>query len=302
MKKLLFPLLICGFISCNTEEESKNEKLLDYEITTIDIDHFWLAYDSLKNSKDSVETIQKLFIDTKTPEFGEFLKVRERFTAQRYVSDLKSHPKFWRSVRPFTLGVKNDRQEIDVIYHKMAHLYDSFKAPNICFAISPISSGGTTSEGLILIGTEIAAVNPKKVDLSELTGFMGEFLKNNTGKITGMIAHELVHTQQKYTEENESLLLNAIIEGSASFIADLIMGELTLDKTIFEYGEANEKALWVEFENDFKENKTMDETDWFYDYHSDRPADLGYYIGYKISKSYFENSDDKNKLLKKSLK
>lgn len=29
----------------------------------------------------------------------------------------------------------------------------------------------------------------------------------------------------------------------------------------------------------------------------DKPADLGYYMGYKIAESYYNNSDDKNKAI-----
>jgi len=64
------------------------------------------------------------------------------------------------------------------------------------------------------------------------------------------------------------------------------------------YGEKHENELWKEFKSDMDKNKSVDETDWFYNYNLDRPADLGYYIGYKIVKSYYENQKDKKKAIK----
>lgn len=181
----------------------------------------------------------------------------------------------------------------------MEEYYPNFQAPNICFAISPIQSGGTTDKGLILIGTEIATVNPKTVDISEINGFMKKVFENSFGDIKSLIAHELVHTQQPNGDnENESLLSQAIIEGSADFIATLLLEKQSMNSAIFNYGEKNQRKLWSEFKSDVDARKTFEETDWFYNYNSKRPADLGYYIGYKIAESYYKNSANKKQAFK----
>ena len=221
------------------------------------------------------------------------------FTAKQYVDWIKHKPKFWKTVRPLTVAVREKRQEIDRVYQEMQNIYPEFKAPDIDFAISPIQTGGTTDKGLILMGTEIAAVNPEKVDISEINGFMGNVFKNSTGEILSLVTHELVHTQQPSGDnQNESLLSQAITEGSADFIATLVLGKQTMNRAIFEYGEKNQKELWIEFSADIKAGKVIEETDWFYDYNSYRPADLGYYLGYKIAESYYNNAPDKKQAVK----
>ncbi len=224
------------------------------------------------------------------------------FKAKEYVDWIAATPEFWKTIRPLTIEVKGKKKKFDEIYHNMNELYDDFQPPNICFAISPMRTGGTTSKGLILIGTEIAAVNPKFVDISEIGGFFKKVFQNSTGDINSMIAYELIHTQQpKGDNENSSLLSQSITESSADFIGGLILGKMTMDKAIFEYGQKNEQALWIEFKQDIKADKGLEDTDWFYNYNSNRPANLGYYLGYKITESYYSNSTDKKRAIKEIL-
>jgi len=296
----LFSLLILATtISC--KEEKVKENHLDYKMVTSDLDNFWKAFDALENSKDSVETIQRMYIDKASPEFKKFLELRD-FTAGHYVGWIRSVPNFWKTVRPLTLAVKDKKDEIDEVYETMSKLYDGFYPPDICFAISPLQTGGTTDDQLILLGTEIVAINPDAVDISNIHGFFKKVFENMTGDITALVAHELVHTHQPHGDnENSSLLSQAITEGSADFIGSLILGKLTLSPAIYKYGEQHEKELWVEFQADIKSNKGFDETDWFYNYNSDRPADLGYYLGYKIAESYYNTSKDKKMAVKEIL-
>lgn len=295
MKKLI-AIILLSFLNaaCTT---SKKEQF-NYSIITSEIDNFWNAYDALKTSKDSVATIQELYIDKASPEFKKFMSARD-IKSPQYVGWISYAPSFWETVRPLTLKVKSKKQAIDKIYDTFSKMYDTFIAPDVCFAITPIKSGGTTSKGLILIGTEIAAVNSKLVNFSEIAGFMKSIFERSKGNINHLVAHEMIHTQQTFEfDENVSLLDIAIVEGSADFIATLILGELTMNSAIYEYGEANQKELWKEFKNDLISNKKYNETDWFYNYQSGRPADLGYYIGYKIAESYYNNAIDKKRAIK----
>jgi uncharacterized protein YjaZ len=160
---------------------------------------------------------------------------------------------------------------------------------------------------LIFLGTEIAAVDPAKVDVSEINGFMRYVFQNSNGDITSLVTHELVHSQQPNIDNaNESLLSQAIIEGSADFIATLILGRQTMSNAVFEYGENNLKELWAEFTTDMETNKTYDETSWFYNYSEvrpgGRPADLGYYLGYKVTQAFYQNATDKKQAIKEIIK
>jgi hypothetical protein len=99
--------------------------------------------------------------------------------------------------------------------------------------------------------------------------------------------------------EYPSLLQQSIIEGSADFLGELISGVNT-NKQANDYGNAHEEMLCREFVT------CMDSTqyiDWLYGVSGkdDRPNDLGYWIGYKITGQYFNKAADKRKAIKEIL-
>ena len=121
--------------------------------------------------------------------------------------------------------------------------------------------------------------------------FIGAEKQTNINNIPYIVAHELIHFQQKNWSENPTLLQQSIIEGSADFLGKLISGTNT-NQQVNNYGNKNEEKLCKEF------IKRMDSTnyvDWLYGVSGkdDRPNDLGYWIGYKITEQYFKNSTDK---------
>ncbi|NRB53999.1 MAG: hypothetical protein HRU41_40500 [Saprospiraceae bacterium] len=268
-------------------------------ITTVDIDHFWEAYDSLATTKDSVGTIQRLYLDRGTDGLKQFLKAR-KFTAQEYVSLIRAFPKFWESIRPNTLAVKGQKKVILDIFRRYKEIYPKFKPPKICFAIGTLRTGGTVRKDYLLIGTEIASA-----DSTTNKDRMNIWLKSvlgQTGNITGMVAHETVHFLQSKAVLpmanayfGHRLLMFAIREGAADFIAEKAVG-YHINAHIFQFGEENEEELWKEFEQEMLKNKL---NKWLYNGASakGRPADLGYYIGYKICEKYYEGAKDKDKAL-----
>ena len=268
-----------------------------YEVTTFDIDNFWKAYDLLKKAKtkaDSIKIIQEEYINQSTAYFKAFIKVRN-FTAEEYVQKIGTSPKFWKSIRPLTENISNRKSELEIVFQSFEKELPNFKSPNVCFAIGCLRTGGTTSKNLILIGSEIAAAD-NSVNKSELNPWLNAVL-GGTGDIVSMVAHEAVHTRQK-PRMRSTLLTAAISEGVCDFITMELLG-MNINATIHEYGDQHECELWKDFEVSMKNNK-RDFSNWLYNGNSseDRPADLGYYIGFKIAESYYEKMSNKRKALK----
>ncbi len=281
------------------EEENKKNVL------TLDIDHFWDAVDHLadcKTRKDSVNCFQERYIDIATAGFKEFLEVRG-FTAAEYVRTLVKYPKFYYSIRKNTYEVKKAAPLIEQVFENFKKLYPEFKPFKVCFAIGTVRTGGTTSSNFVLIGTEIT-VSTKENDLTEFNGdTMGKVLAGETDivqKIKNIVAHECVHTQQKNkTDESAQrcdLLYACLMEGSCDFIGELVAGN-QLNKVSREYGDKHEAVLWKEFK---KELCSESLKNWLYNYKTskDRPADLGYYIGYRIAKAYYNKQKDKTQAIR----
>ncbi len=275
------------------ELESENKK----NVLTIDIDHFWEAFDNLKNCKtfaDSVNSFQKLYLDRATDGLIDFIRVRE-FQAEKYVKLVAKYPKFYKSLRKNTFEVKKSEQTIEAVFSKFKEIYPNFKPFKVCFAMGIMNTGGTISNNFVLIGTEITT-STKQMDLSEFEN--NEYRKTFEGsedlqpKIKSLVAHECVHTQQAKTIDPNAikceLLYRTLREGSADFIAELVSGNLKTNV----YGDKNEKQIWTDFKNELcNENSN----NWLYNSSTvkDKPADLGYFVGYKIAKEFYKNASDK---------
>lgn len=117
-----------------------------------------------------------------------------------------------------------------------------------------------------------------------------------TGDITAMIAHETVHIQQ-INQKKFGLLTAVMNEGIADFIAFKILNE-NINKYSFEYGIKNECHLRAAFLEDLK-SSPMVYNSWVYNgtRSKDRPADLGYFIGFRIAEAYYDKQKDKQKAL-----
>jgi uncharacterized protein YjaZ len=121
----------------------------------------------------------------------------------------------------------------------------------------------------------------------------------NPDNIPFAVAHEIVHFQRNRYELPHSLLGKCLAEGSADFVGRLISGSVN-NKYLYDYAIAHEKSLWQEFKKDMRNN---DLSSWIYNLGAikDRPADLGYFIGYKICESYYQRIRDKRKAVKNIL-
>ncbi|MEP7002113.1 MAG: DUF2268 domain-containing putative Zn-dependent protease [bacterium] len=192
-------------------------------------------------------------------------------------------------------GIEGKLPTLDSSAHQIREIYARYLAldsvallPSVYFVVGNGTSGGTTvgwRNPIVLIGVE-------------RTG--------NVERIAGTIAHEFVHTQQHYpyigamsggpTFLQGSLLRHSIKEGSANLVAEVLTG----DRQGNAYGEAHAGELWQEFRRDMH---GKDFSRWVYNGWNakalgDRPADLGYWMGYQISKAYYDKASDKRQAVR----
>ena len=118
-------------------------------------------------------------------------------------------------------------------------------------------------------------------------------------QLPGLTIHELMHFQQNYRDTvNIETVMGAIIsEGVCDFLVELSSG-IPMENENLNYLEEPENLAFIleELSNDL--NNT-DNSKWLYNGGSieDRPHDLGYTMGYLISKSYYENQMDKEQAI-----
>lgn len=264
-------------------------------VFTSDIDHFWTAYDSTQITTDTLrqrQFIQKLYIDKGTAGLKAFMEARE-YDAKLWVELINKCPRFWASIRKNTLRVKSQAGPIEASIARFRKLYPEMRPARMYFTVGGLRSGGTTTDDMVLIGTEIATADPS-TDASELSDWLKKAFKNQSGSnLVSLNVHEYVHTQQK-SGNNTTLLGQSLEEGAADFIAELAT-ETKNNNVYMVYGRAHEAELKARFE---LEMFSGDTGDWLYNGSNFPHADLGYFMGYAICSAYYRNAADKSGAVK----
>lgn len=262
-------------------------------VFTSDIDRFWQAYDSIQTTKDSLlqlQYIQALYLDKATPGLKAFMEARD-YDAPLYVKIIRQYPKFWASIRPNTFTVRSYEPQIERSIGQFKKLYPALRDAQMYFTIGGLRSGGTTSGNLVLVGTEIAT-GDSTTNVSEMPSksLARVFAKQKADNIVALNIHEYVHTQQK--GDPTTLLSLAIYEGTCDFITELVL-EKPMRTSYIIYGDEHEAELKEQFK---AEMFTTAYEDWLYNGSAAKDmADLGYYMGYAICRSYYKNAKDKKK-------
>ena len=295
----LFTLILINFVFITNSKAQNKQQTIVYT----DIDNFWIAFDSLQTTTDSLKQLnilQQLYVDKGTPGLKAFMETKG-YTTEAWLACIRSYPKYWASIRPKTLKIKAVNQELDPYIAKFKKMYPVFKPANIYFTIGAMRSGGTTQDDKVLIGAELATGDPE-VNISELPTNTQNWLKTYFGTypfkdVVLLNMHEFVHTQQK--GRGNTLLTQTILEGTADFVAELITGKVPA-MAYMSYGKQNE----MELKKKFKEEMFLDSYgNWLYNGASNNfgVADLGYYMGYAICKSYYQQAKDKNAAIKEMI-
>jgi hypothetical protein len=288
--QLTFILLafVCGSF-CQSPQTPK--------VFTSDIDHFWQAYDSVLTVKDSskrLDFIQRLYIDRGTEGLKSFMELRN-YSGPLWVSLITRYPKFWASIRSNTLSAKTKSTQIEKSITRFQQLYPELKEAKMYFTVGGLRSGGTTTGDKVLIGTEIAT-GDSSTDVSEFKSkwLAGVFKERSAENLVPLNIQEYVHTQQH--GEATDLLAQAIQEGSADFITELVL-DTSRQTNYIKYGLAHEEELKEKFKEDMFSDAY---SRWLYNgSNAETVADLGYFMGYAICKSYYQKAENKTTAIKK---
>lgn len=244
---------------------------------TTDIHNFWKLYDQF-HSKIPGDVLQTEYIDKGSPGVKGFVKNRIE-SGKNLSKVVKSEQDYYEYIRPFTISIDNKKDQFYQCFEKLKLLYPPAVFPDVYFVIGANNTGGTTFDKGLIIGAERFGkqneVHKPPLDIEN---------------VHRVITHESIHFQQKYIKDN-SLLAQAIREGAADFLCELVTGDHSSNKEMYAYGDSHVKELWEEFKS------KMHQTDWtgwlYFQKDKSRPKDLGYWMGYKICKAYYTNSTDK---------
>ena len=285
--------------SCQKEVTTTDKRVFDTKY----IDYFWEAFDSIQTTttySKQFDYIDRLYTEKGSEEL-KTLRNRVHFDNDLILTSIEKYPRFWTSIRPKTLKIKERISEVNHYLDQFKKLYPEFKEGPIYLTIGAINSGGIAMEGSVFLTVETLCWD-ETVDTSELQDeeyiWLKELLeKPRTDAFLYTIIHEYVHIQQK--KSNWRVLNRSLAEGAADFITELVLGE-KLNSKYIRYGEDHYDEVLSEFRKElFSENWI----NWIGNggNHSKHGA-LGYFMGYAICKAYYEKVTDKKAGIRDILK
>jgi Predicted Zn-dependent protease (DUF2268) len=299
MRTILLALTsILAAAACCAQSSRPNHDPDAARLITSDIPAFWRVFDKA-SLRDAAELFQREYIDPGTAGLHDFLKNRIE-DGPSLAATIASRPRYYAAIRESTLAMDRDpqlKQRIRASFTRLKQIYSDAVFPDVYFVIGRMNSAGTTSSSGLLIGIEMNARNDS-TPVEELNAWERAVI-GQIASLPDIVAHELVHVQQKDGQGKATLLRQAVKEGGADFVGEMISGGI-INRIQRSYGDAHQQALWEEFRKDMPGS---DLSNWMYqgDKSKGRPADLGYYIGYKICESFYNHAPDKSEALKRIL-
>lgn len=268
------------------------------KIIISDVKNFWKAYDLVaKNPKNAKEIYKKEYFDKGTIGL-DFYLANKINTIDNFVLAQRLKKKYYSSIKKNTLQAEKFNSQFKKSFVKLKEIYPDALFPPIYFVIGKLNSAGTVSSDGLILGLDQACMDDQ-VDKTELTNWE----KANISSITNLpytVAHELIHYQQNTKDRENTLLRASINEGMADFIGEMISGK-TANERLHIWAKGKEKEIFEAFKKEMYLDRAKN---WIANSDQetkDKPADLGYWVGYQICKSYYQNTLDKKKAIKEML-
>lgn len=251
-----------------------------------DVASFYKVYDAA-GGNPSAEQLQHDYLDHGSAGLHDFARLRH-ISGVAIAANLTAHPEIYFGAKRCMAVLPAVRQRVQVALDRLGELYPEAKFPPVTIAVGrgkPVGVGSPVSG--VQIGLEalcsVTWMNPNPED-----------------RFVHVITHEYVHVQQVrdlVDDEHPTVLEGSLIEGAADFVAELASGGLAYSEWTASM-KGREKEIETEFVSD--EDKT-DLSKWLYNSTTDKQGDVGYWVGYRIVKSYYEHAADKREALREIL-
>ena len=264
------------------------------KIIDTDVNNFWLAYDKAEaDSARAKEIYQKYYFDKGTVAL-EFYYENKIKTVANFVKIHNRKRNYYKTCRANTLKAGQMKNQYRQSFINLKKIYPQAIYPPIYFVMGKLNSGGTVSPDGLILAMDHACMS-SAVDTSELTTWEKKNIKDIT-ELPHTVAHELIHYEQKAMASDTTLLRAAIVEGMADFIGELIAGKNSNERLLI-FARGKETKIWEDFKKEMYLNRAYN---WIANSDqetADKPADLGYWVGYQICKAYYKEAKNKRQAI-----
>lgn len=255
-------------------------------IDTRDVTRFFEIYDAA-DGRPTAEQLQHDYLDRGTQGLKLFAEARN-ITGERIADALDRFPGIYEDARECLNVLPRVRERVLVALHALKEWYPESRFPPVTIAVGrgrPVAIG--SPERGIQVGLEALCA----------TDFLNPDIED---RFVFVIAHEYVHVQQKLSLadlEEPTVLEISLLEGAAEFMAELIAGEVAY-AALTQHAKGREREIEEAFLEDIDSSYL---SDWLFNTTADEPGDLGYWVGYRIVRAYFEQADDKHEAVREIL-
>lgn len=248
------------------------------DIHTEDVSLFFKIYDAA-GGHPTTQQLQNNYLDAGTDGLRTFARLRNT-TAERIEASITKQPQLYATARHGAEVLPAVKTRLTLALGKLREIYPAARFPAVTIAIG---RGKPVAIGSPVYGVQIG--------LEALCGIT--YYDNNLeDRFVHVIAHEVVHVQQLQEMVDDTIptvLEASLVEGAADFIGELISGGLS-NKQLPVMTKGHEREIETSFVGD--EDK-RDLTSWLYNGTIEKSGDIGYWVGYRIVRSYYQHAADK---------
>jgi hypothetical protein len=253
------------------------------EIHIEDVERFYRIYDAA-NGSPTAEQLQHDYIDAGSEGLHALARLRN-VTGARIAETLARNPKIYSNAKRCMAVLPRVKERVRVALGKLGRLNPEARFPPVTVAVSRGKPAG--------IGYPDTGI---QIGLEALCA--ADFMNPNVeDRFVHVISHEYVHVQQApalAAREDLTVLERSLVEGGAELISELISGlagqahfpglttgrEKEIEKAFLADQDKTDLAAWLD-------NSTLE-----------KPGDLGYWVGHRIAKSYYQHATDKRQALR----
>lgn len=254
-------------------------------IHTSDVMTFYRLYDAAQG-KPAADALQQQYIDSGTDGVRQFVLLRI-VSGKALAKEVADEDAVYRQTRSCMEVLPKVATRLQGAFSRLATLDPDAQFPPVTILIGRNNSGGTTGTSGVLIGLEVVCRSSwLQPDLAD--------------RLYHLIVHEYGHVQQSpelaEDDETTTVLKQSLTEGVAELIAELISGEVSnvhLQKWTIGHTEEIERRFLAEA-------GSKDTSAWLYNGVGtpEKPGDLGYWVGYRIARAYYDKAPDKRAALR----
>lgn len=278
-------LLLCCLLAVGATDATEPE------IRTDDVSRFFALYDA-SGGRPTAEQLESEYLALGSPSLKEFAELRQ-VTGERIAERIATEPQIYEHARQCLEVLPAVERRLEAALATLSAMYPAAEYPPVAIVVGR--------------GRPVGIVNPSGATIGLEALCAADFMHPDPeDRFVHVIAHEYVHTQQVAARDplepgdpRATVLRRSLMEGAAEFVAELVSGSVGNSRHA---GWTRGREL--EIETAFvKDMHGTDLSAWTDNYQpgSDAPYDLGYWVGYRIVKAYYQGAEDKRAALARIL-